>query len=260
MHRWSALIVALSLLSQTALAERAPSQWRARGEGWQHAARRSLKSVPARAGSAYDRAVRVRDLDRSQAAAFPGAAADLATAFADVRDRRFLADPEVSGFLRRPTWLYPDDGCYQRAGWMSRRLNTVFGNGRTWVSKLFAFGDLAVKTRNHPSGAVYWWYHVVTAMSFEGEVRVFDPAIDPSRPLPLDAWLASMSDRPSALKVAICRSGAYSPSSGCDRTSDLSESELRADAREFLRLERARIQRLGRDPQRELGENPPWAR
>lgn len=237
----------------------AAPEWSARrgeAEDWRAAAKRVLGTKGLQDGTAYSRAVPLQQLDRSAAAEFPGAATDFQQSFREIRDRRFLDDPAREGFTRRATWLYPDDGCYQRAGWMSRMLNARFG--RTWANRLFAFGDLKVQTRNHPQGAVYWWYHVVVATRFEGEVRIFDPAIDPSAPMSLDSWVGRMSDEPGQVKVSICKAGAYGPSSPCDRAADVAESELRADTRDFLGYERDRLKELGRNADRELGDHPPW--
>lgn len=175
--------------------------------------------------------------------------------FEQVRDLRFLNDGQHSG-LRRSTWLYPDDGCFARAGLMMRNL---FASKVRLPKKVFVFGDLTVNTPNAENGSVSWWYHVAPIVEVSGEKYVLDPAIEPHHPLPLAQWLATMSTTPQNLEVAICDSGSYTPYDACAHESDGVEAEAMKDQFYFLGEEWQRLLLLNRDPEKELGENPPWS-
>ena len=42
-------------------------------------------------------------------------------------------------------------------------------------------------------GIVHWAYHVAAIAQFNHQVYVLDPALDPSVPLPLEAWFKVLS-------------------------------------------------------------------
>lgn len=176
--------------------------------------------------------------------------------FNDIRDVRFIEDEDVTGFLRRISWLYPDDGCFARAGLAVENLKSRWN--ADFPKKVFVFGDLNVQTPNSPSGEVGWWYHVAPIVEVEGKNYVLDPAINPAGPLLLEDWLATMSTDIETLQVAICGSGSYVPFSQCDVESDGVEEGARGDQPYYLSAERNRLMQLGRDANRELGDNPPW--
>lgn len=172
--------------------------------------------------------------------------------FEYMRDIRFLKDGD--GDLRRSSWLYPDDGCWARAALAMRNLFQIYA---PLPSKVFAFGNLKVATKNSPRGAVHWWYHVAPIVQVNGEKYVLDPSLEPIRPLKLSEWVGMMG-KPEKIKVAICGSGTYSPGDQCNKTSD--GLELRAERAQFsyLREEERRLLRLGRETATELGDAPPW--
>jgi hypothetical protein len=171
--------------------------------------------------------------------------------FAHVRDLRFF---RWNGGLRRSSWLYPDDGCFARAGLANRNLSRL---GVPVPNKLFAFGNLRVRTRNSPRGSVTWWYHVVPVVEVAGKKYVLDPAIDAGAPLPVFDWPSRMGN-PAAIKVAVCGSGTYGSRSDCGRVTDGREGAAQGDQGRYLNLEWNRLANLGRDPVRELGDFPPW--
>jgi hypothetical protein len=77
--------------------------------------------------------------------------------FEAVRDARYLKDTVRDSFLRRSSWLYPQDGCWIRAELARKQaLQNKLGN----LLKVFIFGALSVKTANALAGHVTWWYHV----------------------------------------------------------------------------------------------------
>lgn len=177
--------------------------------------------------------------------------------FLNLRDIRFLFErQERMDFARRSSWLYPDDGCFARAQLASYNL-------RSWSapapSKIFVFGDLTVHTRNAPEGSVSWWYHVAPIVQIEGEKYVLDPALEPQHPLKLVDWLSKMSPDPQSLQVAICGAGAYIPTNPC-ATQNATEYDTQAheDQLGYLAVEWDRVLELKRNPERELGEFPPW--
>ncbi len=176
-------------------------------------------------------------------------------AFKKIRDQRVLRGAG-SLFDRRPTWLYPDDGCFARAEIAAQELIDL---GYPVPNKIFAFGDLEVTTHNNSSGYVTWWYHVVPGYKYKGQIIVFDPAIEPQKPLLLSEWVRRMSGRnTSDVEVAVCDNHAIDPDSLCFA----GEAHTKASALElqkpYLELEWNRLEELGRNPFSELGENPPW--
>lgn len=174
--------------------------------------------------------------------------------FEALRDMRFLEGNNGEEFPRRVSWLFPDDGCYARAALVNRN---AFREFIPIPEKVFAFGNLRVKTENSPRGKVSWWYHVAPIVEVDSEKYVIDPAIEAKRPLKLKEWLERMG-RPEKIKVAICKSGTYSPSSDCGKETDGMELRAQRVQSHFLNLEWRRLERLGRQAEAELGEEPPW--
>ena len=175
--------------------------------------------------------------------------------FKKLRDVRWLTTEDHPDFLRRSSWLYPDDGCFARAA-------LVIMNLSHWKipvpNKIFVFGDLEVKTPNSQSGSVSWWYHVAPIVTVNGQKYVLDPAIEPLRPLKLEEWLSKMSSDVSTLEVSICQSGSYMPSDFCDKVTDGSEATAAQDQISYLGDEWSRLELLRRDPTADLGDTPPW--
>lgn len=160
-----------------------------------------------------------------------------------IRDDKFLIWKKEPDKLRRPTWLYPDDGCYARAAMVSRSSAVL---GQPIPQKIFAFGNLRVKTQNSTRGSVGWWYHVASIVEVNGEKFVIDPAIDYQKPMLLIDWLSSMG-KPSKIRVAICESGTIIPGSNCARKSDGKERGAILSEQRFLGYEQARMVKLGRE-------------
>jgi len=182
---------------------------------------------------------------------------ELQSLFERVRDFRFTTTRHDPGFLRRISWLYPDDGCYMRAAIANYNLHYYFGV--TIPNKVFAFGDLTVKTPNTRTGATSWWYHVAPIVQVKGQFYVLDAAIEPRYPLKLQDWLSRMSGgQPNRLEVAVCGSGTYMPADDCSQISDRIEQRAHGDQPYFFELEWERLEELGRDPRKELGDEPPW--
>lgn len=201
--------------------------------------------------SALNSAGPLESLDASQVQEWP-ADQDFGAYFAQIRDERMIqTDPD---FPRRSTWLYPDDGCYARAALSAARTRDMHLPA---PSRIFVFGNLNVKTGNAPQGSVSWWYHVVIAYRLNGEVLVVDPAIQPRYPLKLADWLSTMG-KTENMKVAFCSDGAYEPYSKCQGGEGMDIGSSLYAQSSFLSLEWRRLESLGRDPQQELGENPPW--
>lgn len=175
---------------------------------------------------------------------------DINQAFEAIRDERFMKDTD--DFSRRPTWLYPYDGCYARAEVAVHRLMM---KGSSEPSKIFIYGDLAVKSPN-ASETVTWWYHVAVAYRYKESVYIFDPAMSPKKLLKLEEWKALMGS--SEKEISICSKGAYDPDSNCDEAIGLSYEMAQSEQAGFFEAEKENILDLGRNPETELGENPPW--
>jgi len=194
------------------------------------------------------------DLDFSQLAEF-GSLKTFTEAFEEARDHQFLTSEERPEILRRSTWLYPDDGCFARADLIVRNL-PLWNTSK--VHKIFVFGELAVSTENSKSGEVYWWFHIVPIAKVGGVNMVMDPSVDPSAPMTLEDWADAISSDVSSLKFSLCSAGSYIPYSRCDSASVGSRERAMADQSKFLEPEWTRLVALGRDPEAELGESPPW--
>ena len=232
---------------------------RLKGEHWTHAYTRVLGKyrVQDAVATPLDRAVLFPQFDSSKALAYDWTQGQFASTFFSLRDLRFLPDPDVKGVSRRLSWMYPDDGCFIRAEWLAKQFTEHFKSNQ--INKIFAFGDLVVKTANSPDGKVSWWYHVVVGWRFGKQIFVYDPAIDPTKPMDLSAWVGAISPDPTQVKVAICGEGAYTPSSDCSETKSLmADGAAIQIAQEYLHSERERLIELNRSPEKELGEHPPW--
>ncbi len=179
---------------------------------------------------------------------------ELENAFRFVRDLRFLDDPDIFGFERRSTWLYPDDGCYARASLAIENLKT---EGLLQPLKIFAYGNLYAKTKNSAEGSVAWWYHVAPVIGAQGNYYVLDPALEPTRPLLVEEW-AHLMGQSQNIKFSICQPHTYMPYSSCDHPSETEDQNALYDQKGFLPLERERILELHRNADEELGEHPPW--
>lgn len=175
--------------------------------------------------------------------------------FKNFRDLRFLYVDSKPNFARRSSWMYPDDGCFARASLANRNLAQM---QVPVPKKVFAFGDLFVETPNAEGGSVSWWYHVAPLVQIGAEKYVLDPAISPQGPLKLQDWLAKMNSDPGSIEVAICESGTYTPGDDCTKVTDGEEKGAEYDQTYYLEAEWQRLISLGRDPERELGEFPPW--
>src|SRR5262249_55884365 len=115
-----------------------PSASRAPGEAFTEAARRSAPHLDTKADSGSSTPVGLRRLRAEpDAARVPSwSASDLAAVFAQVRDARVLRDDAHPDRPRRPTFLYPDDGCYARAEVMAREVAAPLAP----PAKVFIFG------------------------------------------------------------------------------------------------------------------------
>lgn len=172
--------------------------------------------------------------------------------FEEIRDARFIELP--GGELRRISWMYPDDGCFARAGLFIRN---TFHNYAPLPKKVFVFGNLRVSTKFSPRGKVGWWYHTAPIVEVKGEKFVLDPSIELSKPLSLEEWMKRMGD-PAKMKVVVCESGTYSPSDSCSKESDGLEMRAYNSQLYYLSLEEKRIKSLNLNATDVLGDNPPW--
>jgi len=200
--------------------------------------------------SAYDKAVPYGELTISKIANWQSALSPIEV-FAWIRDHRGVRH---SGEMRRLSWLYPDDGCFARAELASQELESRFF---LKPSKLFIFGNLKVKTPNSPSGEISWWYHVVPAFRSKNRIFVFDPAIQPQRPLLLEEWIKSMDQTLSDdFTLSICHPHTYTPDSDCGDP-EVDDRAL-ADQATYLNAEESQLSALGLNPERALKDLPPW--
>lgn len=190
--------------------------------------------------------------------------------FIKIRDIRYFNDEESNHFLRRITWLYPDDGCWTRA---TAAIKDLFGpvnnlvTGFSRPSKIFAFGNLCVNTSNSPNHSVYWWYHTAPIVkdAQTNQFYVLDPAVNPYKPLLVEDWIAEISSNSKACAGSennvrvfnICNGYGTGPFDYCN-TSYETEIDSMLDQSIFRRAERDRQVELGREADKVLGDVPPW--
>lgn len=176
-------------------------------------------------------------------------------AFKSIRDQRFLTVRQDPSFLRRISWLYPDDGCFARADLAKTKFHEM---GFKEIKKVFIFGDLQAETTNSPNGMVTWWFHVVPLIKIEGQYYAVDPAIDPKSPLPLLDWVYAMAPDLKSVEIAVCDGNSYDPGSNCEGGQGLPMDEVVAHQKTYLSYEWFRMKEMGRDPKKVLGDEPPW--
>lgn len=180
--------------------------------------------------------------------------AELQEQFMYIRDSRFIKTDRPE-FPRRITWLFPDDGCYARAELAKFELKK---NDFPEPKKIFVFGNLEAVSNNAPYGSVNWWYHVAVTYRVGQDVYVFDPALEPTRPLKLSEWNDAVGGSESFVDYSICSADTFDPSADCYHPTPMDyEASINAQ-KPFLDPEWWRIIELNRNPEEELGNNPPW--
>lgn len=181
---------------------------------------------------------------------------EIKNAFFFVRDIQFLEDSnQPASFLRRSTWLFPDDGCYARAAMMIKQMTS---NGFPAANRIFIFGNLSVKTTNSPTGEVTWWYHTAPIVRTKKIAYVLDPSMEPHAPLTLREWVRRQTRDPNSVNLVICAPHSYHPGSSCKSPPLSDDTSALYDLETFLMPEWQRQLDLGRDPFLVLGNNPPW--
>jgi hypothetical protein len=175
-------------------------------------------------------------------------------AFVEMRNKRFI-ETEVDNnlFLRRSSWLLPEDGCWLRAELAKFNLED-WNYPETY--KLYIFGNLKVETENSVYGEVYWWYHVANAVYVNQSLYILDPAIHPDGPLLLNDWIKTMND--DNAHISLCEADSYDPYSKCSDTIEVEKQSSISYQKLYLDFEWRNLISLGRDPYTELGDNPPW--
>ena len=174
--------------------------------------------------------------------------------FEVLRDERYLQANKGDEFLRRISWLYPDDGCFARAAMFN---NLAEEKSFERPDRIFIFGDLTVQTDNHPSGEVGWWYHTAPIVRVDGEVFVLDPAISPKEPMKVEDWILTQVEELSDADYSYCSTYTYGPSDLCE-ADETADDRADTHQKRFLGLEWSRQQALERDPEAVLGDTPPW--
>jgi hypothetical protein len=239
-----------------------PSAIRLENEDFQAALTRntSLQILDSDFGSSSKNAWSVSDkfekMDFSQIEDL-GSAEKLNEIFHFIRDTKFIENLNAPLNERRLTWLFPDDGCYLRAELAGDFVSKKFG---TQTFKFFSFGNLAVRTDNRADGIVRWWYHVVPIYRVGNQAYVIDPSIDPRKPMLAEEWKKSMEVDAPVEKFAVCHQHTFGPEESCEKPSEIPIENVLRSQKGFLNQEWRRIQTLGRNPQLELGDTPPWSK
>lgn len=173
--------------------------------------------------------------------------------FEEIRDERFI-NPEDE-FPRRISWMYPDDGCYVRAGMFIKRARE---KGYEAPERVYVFGDLLVETENTFLGTVTWWYHTAAVVKVEDQVYVLDPSVEPNYPLTIENWILKQAESLSSVELSYCRADTYSPANSCTNPRPGASSTVDLDQDYFLEREWYRQLTLKRDPLEVLGDKAPW--
>lgn len=193
--------------------------------------------------------------------------------FKTIRDKRYFGDKFRPGFLRRISWLMPQDGCWSR---MSAFIKDFFGPANNPVTehqrpaKIFAFGNLCVNTPYDEDGYASWWYHTAPVIR-DAETKqtyVLDPAVDASKPMLVNDWMKAISANTGACAennssintVSICDGTSYAitPRQSCHYTGASMESYGMLDQILYLNFENSLMDDLGLNGDDLLGEHPPW--
>jgi hypothetical protein len=252
----AALAVAPSVAVPSARREPA-KDWKEYAELAKTAARANTAGRAAVGGltvaSVYDSRVAVASASLANVPVWSDA--DIWAQFRASRDARHMPN---SGYVRRPTWMYPDDGCWIRAE-LAAIAATEAGKPKPY--KLFSFGSLNVSTTNAPGGSVSWWYHVVPVVksASTGQAYVLDAAIDPTQPLPWQTWLLRQVPTLSSVQVTFADSGAYGPFDPVTGGVTPAKPTVVSDMQGYMGAEWSRQVSLGRDPVTVLGYFPPWS-
>jgi Glutaminase len=190
--------------------------------------------------------------------------------FEKIRDIRYFEDPDQKNFLRRISWLYPDDGCWTRTSAAIRDLfgplNNHFKNFPR-PSKVFVFGDLCANTPHSPTGNVFWWYHTapIVRSAETNQTYVLDPAVNPKMPLPIEKWMEEIASQQGMCAGSdsyidsfnICNGYGSQPFDTCENAYAL-ETRSMLTQLSYLSGERERQVELDRNADDILGSNPPW--
>lgn len=234
------------------------SAWRAPNKDWREYAKNWTPAASTRALAAlsvYDSRVAPASANFSSVPAWSDA--DIKSQFRGNRDIRFLFASTDPNFIRRSSWLYPDDGCFARAELVA---DLAGDNGKPKPYKLFSFGNLQVSTNNHPSGHVTWAWHVVPVVksASSGTIYVLDPAIEPTHPLEWHDWLLRQVTSLSLVQVTVADPNAYNPGSPVTGGTNQRTTAISDLQGAYLLAEWDRQLDLFRDPTLVLGDYPPW--
>lgn len=181
---------------------------------------------------------------------------NMQTAFSSVRDRKNLHWLKMPESPRRNTYLYPIDGCFMRAALMNKNLKA---NRIKPLPKIYVFGNLNIKTRYTKSGTAAWYFHVALIARVGKDEYVFDPSMDYDKPMRMDSWLGAMGVNRTNSELRICDADNYSPYEPCVGGHGFYEEiYLSSDVEQYLSAEWYNLINIGLDPQKLLGENPPW--
>jgi hypothetical protein len=175
----------------------------------------------------------------------------LDSAFALMRDFRGLTAPEQPDFPRRISWLLPDNGCEVRANQAAYWLHEA-GYETPYFAR--ATGDLGLDTPNDVNGKVRWPGHVAPVVRVDEELVVLDPAVEPTRPLPISEWLTRISLPGSTTALGLCENFGLKDDCFSAERPPMAPGLMRY----LLSAEWLSQRMLGLDPSQTLGDCPPW--
>lgn len=136
-------------------------------------------------------------------------------------------------------FLFPDNGCWARA----HRMCELMAADGIEAGKIWVYGDLRVRTPNHPSCRVRWNWHVAPVVRVRSSgvprLHVIDPAVVDDEVVTEEQWLDAMSAS-GAASVVTDRSIYKQPVPGKGR------EEFQGEMNDALRLFRGKLLKRAR--------------
>ena len=143
-------------------------------------------------------------------------------------------------------FTFPDDGCHARA---HRMCELMRRDHRVLAGKVWLFGDLRARTRNHAQCRVEWLYHVAPVVNVRTNGSIEPMVIDPSLfagPVTISGWKRIQGDPNAELKFSAASIWDQPPGENIIRDADFSRTPR--DLVRYRNLLRRRIRDIGPPP------------
>ncbi len=183
--------------------------------------------------------------------------------FVKLRDDRFLTWDEMPDFKRRIPWLYPKQGCSDRATLMRQHIEQL---GLNVPMRVFAFpvaGTSLILKSPYWNTLITWSsYHTALITKVGNSIYVIDPLSSPLGPIPVSDWATQLGDgHIENVTLAICGPLSSSAERHCWEK-DPNEAYKILIPQILLKEEWNSVQDLNptfsHNPKIILGDHPPW--